>query len=327
MTTPATAHTPTGGDPIAVLGATGAQGGPVARALLAAGRPVRAIARSPEKLAELAADVRLHSADEATRLETAPVDLVDTDGLRRALEGVSGAFAHLPFVPIAEVVEAQSRSLARALVAAEVPLTVFTLSGPTPTSGPTGVASFDTKAIAEQVMRTSGAPVITLTPLTYLANLSAPFTAPWVLDAGELRYPLPAAHRQRWVSVEDQAALAVAALRRPDLAGRTFAIGEPRSGPELAAGISAGLGRPIHYVPITPRQFADTAIAPLMGPELAEALAHDYALIGRGAPGIELAGDADAIVRELGVPYTGIAEWARSQDWEGAARIYRAAVS
>jgi uncharacterized protein YbjT (DUF2867 family) len=41
--------------PIAVFGATGAQGGPVAQALLEAGRPVRAVAHTESKLAGLAA--------------------------------------------------------------------------------------------------------------------------------------------------------------------------------------------------------------------------------------------------------------------------------
>ena len=44
--------------PIAVLGATGVQGAPVAHALLDAGRPVRAIARTEARLHDLAAPAR-----------------------------------------------------------------------------------------------------------------------------------------------------------------------------------------------------------------------------------------------------------------------------
>jgi uncharacterized protein YbjT (DUF2867 family) len=171
--------------PIAVLGATGAQGAPVAHALLDAGRPVRAIARTPERLHAL----------EARGAEVVALDLADADALTRAFTGVAGVFSHLPFVPVLPVIEAQATALGRALVAARVPLAVHTSSGPVPTAD-TGVASFDTKAAADRILRASGAPIVFLVPTGYLANLSAPFSAPSVVAAGELRYPLPAGHRQ-----------------------------------------------------------------------------------------------------------------------------------
>jgi len=302
----------TNDQPLAVLGATGAQGGPVARALLDAGRPVRVVVRDPARAAALA--------DRGA--EVAVADLADPAALRTALTGVAGAFTHLPFIPVADVIERLATSLAEALVAARVPLTAFTLSGP-PATAPTGVASFDTKAIADRILRASGAPIVHLTPMGYLANLSAPFAAPWVVDHDELRYPVPADLRQRWVSVEDQAALAIAALDRPDLAGRTFALGEPRTGPELAAGIGAGLGRELRYVPVDPADFARDAFAPVMGEQLAAALVHDYAFIGSGAPGVAIGGDGSEVTRELGVAYTPLEEWARTQDWQGSAAVFR----
>lgn len=301
--------------PVAVFGATGAQGGPVVRALLDAGRPVRVIVRDPARAAALA----------ERGAEVVVADLTDATALRQALMGVVGAFAHLPFIPVTEIIEAQARTLGAALVAAEVPLTVFTLSGPLAIA-PTGVVSFDSKAAAYRILRASGAPLVVFTPLGYLANLSAPFTAPSVVAADELRYPLPASHRQAWISVEDQARLAIAALDRPDLAGRTFAVGALLTGSELAAGIGEGLGRPIRYVPLTPRAFADDVIVPMMGPQVADALARDYGYLSDGGAGIELEPDTAEIVRELSISYTGVAAWARSQDWEGSA-AYAAAMT
>lgn len=297
--------------PIAVFGATGAQGGPVVRALLASGQPVRAIARTESHLQSLA----------ALGAEVVAVDLANADALQRALQDVSGAFVHLPFVPIVDIVEAQARAIAEALVGARVPLTVFTASGPIPTS-PTGVISFDTKAMTNNLLQTAGIPLITFQPLGYLANLSSPFSAPSIVKANELRYPLPATHRQRWISVEDQAALAIAALKRPDLAGRTFLIGEALTGPEIAEGISEGLGRTIRYVPITPSAFATEHIAPLMGDVLADALVDDYRYLGSDAPAFELAGDTASAPRELGVAYTPVAVWTRTQDWAAAAAMF-----
>lgn len=78
-----TASTSTG--PIAVLGATGGQGGAVVDALLDAGRSVRAVVRSPESSrAQALAD---------RGVELAVADLMSGDGLTEAFAGVAGAFA------------------------------------------------------------------------------------------------------------------------------------------------------------------------------------------------------------------------------------------
>src|SRR4249920_1036675 len=71
--------------PIAVVGATGLQGGATARALLGAKVPVRALVRRPDSdaaraLAELGADL-------------VAADLDDPEGLRAAFTGVDGVFA------------------------------------------------------------------------------------------------------------------------------------------------------------------------------------------------------------------------------------------
>ncbi len=135
--------------PIAVFGATGAQGEPVVQALLDAGRPVRAIARTEAHLQSLA----------GRGVQVAVADFAEPETLQRALEGVSGAFVHLPFIPVVEVIEAYARSVVNALAAAHVPLTVFTLIGPAPTS-PTGSGSFDSKAPPERIFRAVSTPVV-----------------------------------------------------------------------------------------------------------------------------------------------------------------------
>jgi uncharacterized protein YbjT (DUF2867 family) len=293
--------------PIAVFGATGAQGGPVVRALLDAGRPVRVIVRDQSKAQPLA----------ERGAEVAVAELTDADALTAALSSVSGAFAHLPFVPVMEFIRPATQALSKALVAAQVPLTVFSTSGSVP-SKPTGVASFDTKAEAKRILLASGAPLIVFEPAGYLANLSAPFVAPPIVKAGELRYPLPAAHRQPWVSVEDQARLAVLALGRPDLAGRTFGIGAQLTGSDLAAGLSQGLGRPVTYAPVSPATFAAT-VTPMLGADIAAALDHDYSLLGARGSGLDLDLDTTILTAELNTAYTSVGQWAKTQPWEAMA--------
>jgi len=289
-----------------VLGSTGAQGGPVARALLSAGRPVRAIGRNPEGLRTLA----------ALGAEPFAVDLSDGDALATALDGVSGAFLHLPFLPVEPIVRAQATALTTAMRRAQVPLAVFTLSG-TAAREPLGVPSFDTKALAKSILTEADLPLIGFEPTGYLGNLLA-FGAGSVVQHSELRYPLPEQHRQAWISTEDQAALALAALDRPDLAGSWFALGERFTGPELAAAIGRARGHDVRYVAISPQEFG-AGLAAVLGPEAGAAVAADYAALGSRPDALPLDADTEHVRRELGVPATPIEEWARAQDWEGAA--------
>jgi hypothetical protein len=148
-------------------------------------------------------------------------------------------------VPVPELVEAWSTSLVRALTTAEVPMTVSTLSGPAP-SGPTGVAASDTEALANQIVGRARTPLVGFEPGGHLGNLL--LSASSVVHDGELRSPLPADHRWAWISTEDQAALAVAAMQRPDLARRWSRMGEHHVGPGPGPG-SRRRARPrVHHL-------------------------------------------------------------------------------
>ena len=69
--------------PILVTGATGQQGGAVARSLLAKGQKVRVMTRNPEKAASLA----------KAGAEVVQGDLTNQASLQVALRGVHGVFA------------------------------------------------------------------------------------------------------------------------------------------------------------------------------------------------------------------------------------------
>ena len=291
--------------PVAVLGATGSQGGPVLEALLAAGHQVRAIARTPSKLASLA----------ERRVDTRAVDLADPDALTRALSGASAVFAHLPFVPVADLIETWTTSLVRALAAADIPMAVFTLGGPAP-SGHTGVPASDTKALAKGILQQAETPLVGFEPGGYLHNLL--LSAPSIVHDGELRYPLSAEHQWMFISTEDQAALAVAALQRADLAGKWFRIGEPYAGADLATAIGEALGRQVRYVPLAPEALGRT-LAPLIGEQAAAGVAHDYEFLNQRSPLMDLDADTTAARRELGIAATSLVQWARTQPWAAVA--------
>ena len=295
--------------PIAVFGATGAQGRPVVEQLAAAGRPVRAIARTPEKLRDLPPLAEPH-----------PLDLDDRDALARALRGAAGAFVHLPLVPVEEILRAWAENVAAALLAANVPIAVFSTSGPVPPEA-SGAPTADSKRAALETLRRSGAPIVFLMPALYLGNLSAPFSAPSVVERGELRYPpFPPEMAMPWVSVEDQGALAIAALERPDLIGRTLPIGRRLTGAQLAAGIGEALERPVVAAPMTPDELGD-AVRPMLGAEVAGAIAAEYRVQLERPEAFGIGADTDASHRELGVEPATVAEWARAQDWDAAVPV------
>ena len=93
----------------------------------------------------------------------------------------------------------------------------------------------------------------------YTGNIAAPWSVPAPVHQGVPAYPLPADRRVSWISWEEAAAYAVAALKRSDLATRKplFQTGGPQAltGPELAAVMQRVLDRPVSFVAVPLHQF------------------------------------------------------------------------
>lgn len=295
--------------PIAIFGASGAQGSAVARALLNAGQPVRALSRNADAVTTLVANGAQHVA----------ADLSDPATIPRALDGVGGVFAMIPFDSPPNVHARYVDVVLDALQSAGSPPTVFTLSGPVPTED-TGAGSLDARRAAARKVAESGLPIVTFVPGGYLGNLLGPWVAPAIVHDGQIPYPLPGELRRPWVSVEDQAALAVSALERPDLAGRSFTIGHDASGDDLAAAVSEALGRDVQWLAVDLDQFADS-LTPVIGEHAARELAEEYRLTAQHPAVAQTALDYDAAPRELGVALASLAEWAAAQDWAAAASL------
>ena len=132
---------------VAVAGATGAQGGAAARALLAAGHPVRALTRDPAgpaaaALRDLGADVRRADFDER-------------DSLDAALAGAGGLFAvTTPFGTDLAAEVRQGRALIDAASAAGVGHVVLTSAAHADRG--TGVPHYESKHLVERHLRHTG---------------------------------------------------------------------------------------------------------------------------------------------------------------------------
>lgn len=301
--------------PCLVYGATGAQGGAVVRALLADGARVRILARSPARNPFAGND----------RVEALQGDFDDAASLRRASQGAAGVVLVMPLAYDRERVVRWGRQAIDAAVEAGAGVLVFNTSSVVP-DAPAGVAALDIKVELEAYLKRADVPSVTLRSTVYMGNLAAPWSAPALVHQGVLAYPLPADQRVSWISWEEAAAYAVAALKRPDLAARkpVLRTGGPQAltGAQVAATLSHVLERPVNYVPVPLEQFEAGLNASLGAPAGTE-IARLYRWMSETSQGNLLDVDLEPLRAELPVAQTSLEQWARSVPWAQLAGVAR----
>ena len=226
--------------PVLVTGATGTQGGAVARALLSRGHQVRVLTRDPAKpaaqeLAELGAEI-------------VTGDFDDPDSLRRAAAGTAAVFAMgTPFEISPEAEARQSIALLDAAADAGTGHILYT-SVASALDG-TGIPHFESKAEVERHLAGLDVPSTVIAPAAFLENVNAPWIAP-LLAQGQYAFALPADVPLQQVAVADLAEFAVLVLSQPErFAGERIELASvEQTGPEFAAVLGRALGREIRYV-------------------------------------------------------------------------------
>lgn len=282
---------------VAIFGATGAQGAPVVEHAIERGMTVRAVGRDSKRVAE-----RHPGADPFA------ASLDDEAAIVAALDGVDAAFLHLPIPQGPDDVESWIAAFLGVAHQVALPLLVFTTGGPTGDRYPSSVV-VDAGTAGMEALLGSGIPTIVLQPALYLENLLPPIFVPRLRGEGILDYPpLPADLKVQWTSHLDQARIAVAAMSRPDLAGRHFEIGTPNAltGAELAELVSEWLGRDVWFDPITPVQFGERVGEALGNPGAGFALTELYGSIAK-LHGNAMAVDTRSLEAMLDIRLTTIA--------------------
>jgi uncharacterized protein YbjT (DUF2867 family) len=251
---------------IAVLGATGAQGGGLARAILADPArtfAVRAITRRPDSSAARALA--------ALGAEVVAGDLDDTASLERAFAGAYGVYGVTNFwehfSPEREL--AQAGNIARAARAAAAKHVIWSTLEDTrervPLSDPRmptlmqryKVPHFDAKGEADRLFR--ALPATLLRTSFYWDNLINFGMTPQRGADGKLRFVLPMADRKMpGIAAVDIGACALGVFKKgPELIGRTIGIaGEHLTGAEMAAALSSALGERVEHVAMPTKEFA-----------------------------------------------------------------------
>ena len=240
---------------IAVHGATGSQGEPVAAHLAAAGHDVRPVTRATG------------------------ADLLDRASLEAAYAGADAVVLQLPLVYDGRALT-MGHNAARAAEAAGVQHLVLNTGGPFGHE-PVGVPYIDARHRAA----TADIPRVTLLqPTTYLENLSAPWSASRIVDEGVVAYPRPAEAAVQWVATDD-VALAVLRALEERIVGRFDLPGETLDGNELAAALAAALERPVRYEAIAPAEFGER-LRPHLGEHAAAGTAGVYELLAAYPPAL-----------------------------------------
>jgi uncharacterized protein YbjT (DUF2867 family) len=252
---------------IAVVGATGAQGGGLVRAIVddpSGGFAARAITRDPasEKAKALA----------SRGAEVVAADVDDATSLRKAFEGAHGAFcvtfywAH--YTPEKEIAEARNMALAakEAGVAhaiwstledtrSRVPLA----DGRMPTlMGKYKVPHFDGKGEANAAFREAGVPTTFLLTSFYWDNFIYFGAGPKPGPDGTLLLTLPMGDKKLpGIAAEDIGRCAYGLFKAGrEYVGKTVGIaGEHLSGGEMAAALTKALGREVRYNEVTPEVY------------------------------------------------------------------------
>jgi len=290
---------------VVVHGANGVQGGAIARQLVAEGFEVRGAVRDPAK---------------AASLRTAPIDIVAADleslsALRSASTGMDAVVLTLPMSWHPETVLRWARNAALAARDSGVAMMILN-SGTRIPDQPTDVPAFEQRRAVETVVREVGPPIIVLRPPFYMDNLAGPWTAAGIVRDRTVAYPLAERLRASWLATADLGAYVGAALRRPDLTGRTLDIGGPDAldGPALAAALSRSLGHPLRYFAVPPAAF-EQGLVQAFGPDVARGIARTYVWLAEHAHTALLTGAAVELKGSLARPLMGVSQWAQTQSW------------
>lgn len=274
---------------VLVTGATGHQGGAVARELLARRYHVRAMTRHPDneaarELAELKAEI-------------VQGDYDDPDSLPKAVEGVWGVFAvQNTWEAGAEREEEQGKRFAEICRRAGVQHYVYSSVGSADRR--TGIPHFDNKWRIEETVRQLRFPSYTIIrPVFFMENFLGSWFTP-ALEEGKLAMAVKPSTVLQMISVVDigrYGAWAFENHRR--LNGRAIDIaGDERTMPETAEIIGSAADREIEFVSVPIEEVRK-------GSEDAAIMYEWFDAVGYNV-------DIKALIRESGIRPMTLVEWA-----------------
>ena len=227
---------------VLVIGATGQQGGSVARLLISRGHRVRAFTRrgdsaAARQLQELGAELAVGNNEER-------------ESVTQAAQGMDAVYAMTSFFESGTEAEVrQGEQIADAVKAAGVGHLVFMSVGSADRS--TDIPHFESKHRIEQHIESLGIPNTIVAPVFFSENLFSPWTLPGLVR-GTLALPMPPDRPLQQVSVGDISSFVALVLENPSrfLGRRIDIASDELSGRQAAEIMSNTTGRIIDYAQI-----------------------------------------------------------------------------
>ena len=252
---------------IAVVGATGAQGGGLVQAILSdpsSGFAVRALTRKVDS--EKAKELKKRGAD------VVAADLDDVESLKRAFAGAYGAFLLTNFWEhfSAEKEFAQAKNMAQAAKQAGVQHVIWSTLEDTrrwvplsdnrmPTlHGKYKVEHFDAKGEADKLFTEAGVPTTFLLTSFYWENMIFFGLGPKKGPDGKLAITYPMGDKKLpGIAVDDIGKTALAIFKKgKEYIGKTVGIaGEHLTGKQMAAALTKALGQDVRYNDVPPEEY------------------------------------------------------------------------
>lgn len=278
---------------VLVAGATGKQGGSVARALLARGHQVTGFVRRT--------DTEAGRALRALGVNLVRGDLLDRSSVIRALEGKDAFFFPTLFDQGLDAEVRMGQTAVDAAMDAGVEHVVY--SSVASADQHTGIPHFETKARVEEHLVASGVRYTIVAPVFFMENLLSPWMLPQLRENRVALAITPDCKLQQ-VGLEQIGRFVALAIDHPDrFEGRRFDIASDSvSGNEMAAILSRVTGRPISYaqVPI----------------EQVRSWSPDFATMFEWFEQVGYSVDIEALRREFpDAGFRTFEEWARGRDW------------
>ena len=282
---------------VVVTGATGNQGGAVARGLLERGHKVRAVTRDPKS-------------SQAKSLANAGATLVaasleDTVAITKALQGATSLFAMS--TPFGGGVDAETRQGVAAADAAKAAGVHLVFTSVNSADRQTGVPHFDSKYEVEKHIAKVGVRATILGPAFFMENL---YFGKEQLAKGVYAMALPPARMLAQIAVADIGAVAVRVLEDAGrFTGKRFDLaGDELTGNDVVVILSRVTGRPFTYnqVPLD---------------VIRQGMGEDGARMYEWFDRIGFTVDRATLRREFpDVAFSDFESWAKTQDWNALLR-------
>jgi NAD(P)H dehydrogenase (quinone) len=232
---------------VLVYGATGDQGLPLLRSLLAAGLTVRAATREPSTF----------PTTEFSQVEVVAASFDNPESLRKASKGVDAIAMNLPFSFDRAYCQMMGENISRAAKESGVRKIVFNTSCVI-ASKDNGLPAHDGRRDIEAAISSTGLEWASLRSVVFMDNMIRPWVKPSIVNHGVYPYPAKDDLKISFVCLEDVAAYMTAAVLEDRVTAHTFDIGGPEAltGHEAAERLSLAVGREVCFKSLHPDEFA-----------------------------------------------------------------------